>query len=57
VTKKTPEQRTAKAGGRKRRPIVLVAINEPDPEIVARAAVPLLLDFVRRQRAKLKGPE
>ena len=59
MTKKTPEQRPpAKTGGRKRPPIVLVAVNKPDPEMVARAAVPLILDFVRRERAKLKeGPD
>lgn len=58
MTKKTPEQRPIKAGGRKRPPIVLVAANKPDPEMVARAAVPLILDFVGRDRTRLKeGPD
>lgn len=54
MTEKTPGLRPAKQGGRKRLPIVLVAANKPDPEIVARAAVPLLLDLVGRDRARLK---
>lgn len=52
MTKKMP--RPAKAAGRKRRQITMVSVNKPDPEIVAGAAVPLILDFVRRERAKLK---
>lgn len=53
MTKK-PDPRLVKAGGRKRPPIVLVAVNKPDPKIVAIAAVPLILDFVRRERDEPK---
>ncbi len=47
----------AKQGWRKRRQITVISVNKPDPKIVAKAIMPLLLDFVRRQRARLKGPE
>jgi hypothetical protein len=52
VTKKTP--RPTKEAGRKRRQITVVSANKPDPAIAAKAIMPLLLDFVRRERAKLK---
>lgn len=52
MTKKTP--RPTKEVGRKRRQITVVSANKPDPKIVARAILPLLLDFVRRERAKQK---
>jgi hypothetical protein len=32
----------------------MVSVNKPDPKIVAKAILPLLLDYVRRERAKLK---
>lgn len=54
MTKKTPEPKPTKAGGKQRRQIIVVAANKPDPAIAAKAILPLLLDFVRRERAKLK---
>lgn len=54
MTEKTLGPRLATSGGKKRRQIILVATNKPDPAIAAKAILPLLLDFVRRERAKLK---
>lgn len=54
MTKKTPEPRPAKRGGKQRRQIIVVAANKPDPAIAAKAIMPLLLDFVRRERTRRK---
>lgn len=54
MTKKTPEPKLAKAGGNRRRQIIVVAANKPNPAIAAKAILPLLLDYVRRERARLK---
>lgn len=38
--------------GRPRRPIVITSVNKPDAMLVASAAIPLVMDFIRRDREK-----
>lgn len=46
-----------KKAGRPRRLITITATNKPDPEIVAMAFAPLLLDRMKREREKLLAKE
>lgn len=49
-----PALAPALKGARGRRQITLSAVNRPDPETVARAAVPLVLDWLRRESEQLQ---
>lgn len=42
----------AKKARRPRRPITITFAKKPDPEIVARAFAPLLLDLMKRERER-----
>ncbi|MDK9704015.1 MAG: hypothetical protein OEL20_12835 [Sulfuritalea sp.] len=54
MTKANPT-RAARKSNRARPPIVIKSINKPDPDITAQAILPLLFDWLKRDRAKRGG--
>lgn len=54
MTKASPT-RAARKSNRTRLPVEIRSINKPDPDITAAAFAPLLLDWLKRDRARRGG--